>query len=212
MMEQRILSSLYVAAFALFFFFTGCLSVERSYPEKRYYIIDVPRRADVSPPETGAFLRIRKFRVSPLYEGKGFVYFKGNMGYESDFYNEFFISPGALLNEQVRQWLAGSGLFQYVVDSPSHVESTYILEGSVTALYGDYSESRSPKAVLEMRFYLIKDVSARSEIVFQKQYRQEIPLKGLSPEALVKGWNEALLKILIDFENDLREKALKAGS
>lgn len=63
----------------------------------------------------------------------------GDLFYETDYYNEFFISPGSLLAEELRQWMARSGLFEHVVGSPRAVEPNYILEGEVTALNGDYS-------------------------------------------------------------------------
>ena len=188
---------------------SGCVSLEKSYPEKRYYVLDVSRPGEASSAADGPVLSIRKFRVSPRYEGKGLVYRRGDLSYEADFYNEFLISPSSLFTEEVRQWIAASALFRHVVDSASHVQAGQILEGGVIALYGDYRDSGSPSAVLEIQFFLINDVSARSVIIFQHQYRQEIAVKGNSTEALVKGWNEALKQILTSLETDLRATDLE---
>ncbi len=91
------------------------------------------------------------------------------------------------------------------------MEATHILEGNVIALYGDYSQKNSPKAVLEIQFFLIDNTSTSSEMIFQNNYRREVALNSSLPEALVKGWNEALQQILTDLEEDLREVDLKAG-
>jgi cholesterol transport system auxiliary component len=175
-------------------------------------VLDVSHPGTTVPSADGAVLTIRKLRVSPRYEGKELVYRTGNLSYESDFYNEFFITPSALFTEEVRQWLAAAGLFQHVVDSASSVEATYILEGNVLTLYGDYRDNNAPHAVLEMQFFLLENISARSEIVFQKTYRQEISLSARSTTALIQGWNEALRAILTMLETDLRATALTGRS
>jgi len=189
---------------------TGC-APKKSYPEKRYYVLDASRAGEASAPPNEAVLSVRRFSVSPRYEGKGFVYRDGDLSYQSDFYNGFLISPSSLVTEEVRQWLAASGLFQRVVASASHLEATEILEGNVVALYGDYRETASPVAVLEVQFFLIKDVSARSEVVFQKEYRETVSLNERSAKALVNGWNTALGQILTALEQDLRAVDVKGG-
>ncbi len=48
------------------------------------------------------------------------------------------------------------------------------------------------------------------KIIFQNNYRKEIPLETNSPESLVKGWNEALKQILTELEDDMRKADLRA--
>ncbi len=207
MRMQKVPFALSRGIFALLAVLTGCTSVEKNYPEKRYFILDVSRSGN-SLPRSGTVLRVLEFRVSPRYKSKVFVYRKGNLSYEFDFYNQFLVSPSPLITEEVTKWLARTGLFQHVVGSASHMEITHLLEGTINALYGDYSEKRSPKAVLEIQFVFIKDLSAASKIVFQKEYRKEIAIKVGSPEALVEGWNEALRQIFTVLEKDLRRADL----
>jgi len=99
-----------MAVLALFLLLAGCMG--RRYVEKRTFLLDVSRDGTVSTAERNVVLRVRTLRVSPRYEGKGFVYRMANFNYESDFYNEFFTSPDSMITEEVRQWLAESGLFQ----------------------------------------------------------------------------------------------------
>ncbi len=60
-----------------------------------------------------------------------------------------------------------------------------------------------------MQFFLLHEASASPEIIFQSQYRKEEPLKGNTPDALVKSWNKALNQILTEFETDLKENMHK---
>jgi cholesterol transport system auxiliary component len=203
-MKRKTLLKLAIGIFMLFSISTGCINLERSYIEKRYFALEASRDEDISSPDTDAVLNVRRFRVSAKYEGKGLVYRLKDLSYESDFYNEFFISPVSMFTEEIRKRLAVSGLFKHVVDPSSLLDSTYVLEGAVTALYGDYRVSTAPKAVMEIQFLLLQETDVSSKIIFQRQYHKEEPLKGNTPDALVKSWNEALSQILTEFETDLK--------
>ena len=206
MIKEDVRWAFCVLIIILAFFVTGCLKIPKSgYPDKHYFVLDVCRSEGIVKNPSEAILKIQKFYISPRYEGKSFVYRKGEVNYESDFYNEFFISANDLITEQVCQWFAESGLFRNVMDVHGLLEPDYILEGKITDLYGDYREKKAPKAVLGIGFVLFHDVSAHSEMVFQKRYRQEVLLKETSPETLARGWSDALWQILEKFEKDLLE-------
>lgn len=182
----------------------ACAAVERSLPEKRHYMLDVSRGTEISSPEPGTVLEISQIRLSPQYEARGFVYRTSTLRYETDFNNEFLTAPGPMLTREVQEWLAGSGLFQHVLDATGRLQPTHILEGKVFALYGDYSDRQAPQAVMDVQFVLTQDLSGQNEIVFQKQYRKVIPIKESYPPGLVSAWNEALEQILEELETDLK--------
>ena len=208
-MKRKTLLKLTIGIFTLLFLSIGCINLERSYIEKHYFVLDSFPAENTSPPDTGKVLAVRRLRVSPKYEGKGLVYRLGELNYESDFYNEFFVSPVSMFTEEVRKRLAGSGLFKRVVDPSSLLASAYVLEGAVTVLYGDYRVSTAPKAVMEIQFLLLEETDVNPEIILQRQYHKEEPLNGSTPDALVKSWNTALSQILTEFENDLKNTICK---
>jgi cholesterol transport system auxiliary component len=201
-----------VGHFALLFLLTGCFNVSKSYPEKHYFVLSASRSKKISPAVSNAVLKIQRFSVSPQFDGQGFVYKNGNLSYKSDFYNEFFIPPGLMMAEEVEKWLAGSGLFKYVMGFSSPVEPNFELEGVVSALYGNYIDIEAPKAVLEIQFFLVRHVSSRPVIVFGKTYHEETLIKGSAPDALVAGWNLSLEHILTRFETDLKDLDLNEGN
>ncbi len=205
MIKKKMLLLLIMGIFAMTPFMAGCINLNKAYPEKRYFSLETSREADISAPETGKVLTVRRFRVSPKYEGKGLVYRLEELSYESDFYNEFFISPSSMLTEEVRKRLAGSGLFKQILNPTSLLDSTYILEGAVTALYGDYRVSTAPKAIMEIQFFLLEETDNNHKIIFKSQYHKEEPFKTNMPDALVKSWNSTFNQILTEFENDLKE-------
>ncbi|MDF0676992.1 MAG: ABC-type transport auxiliary lipoprotein family protein [Nitrospira sp.] len=180
----------------------GCVNLDRSYPEKHSYILEAvhPGETRASIPET--VLKVRKFRVSPAFEGKELVYRTSDARYEGDFYNEWFVPPNAMITQQVMNWLTRAGLFQYVMGSSGPLPATHMLEGTLTALYGDYRATPA-KAVLVVQFFLLHEASGQAEVLWHQEYRKEVNVMEQKPEALVSGWNEALRLILSALDEDL---------
>ena len=186
----------------------GC-SLKKQYPAKHSFLIEAQRAGEARTAAASGVLRVRNLQIAAPFEGKGFVYRTSGLGYQTDFYHEFLVAPRSLITEQTRQWLGASGLFRYVLDPASKADATHSLEGNVSALYGDYRNGASPKAVLAVEFFLVNDQPASPEIVFHKSYRQEVSLENRAPETLAKGWGKALEQILSGLEQDLAKASLK---
>jgi uncharacterized lipoprotein YmbA len=182
----------------------GCIGIERSYPDTRYFVLEAGANPSPSNPSVNETLQVSAIRVSPRYADRSFVYRTSAAGYESDFYNQFLVSPSSLITEEVRKDLIASQVFKYVISGSRQLQPSYVLEGTVNALYGDFRNPDSPKAVLEMEFFLTSELPAKPGILMQKRYAKSLPLTGRSPEALVKGWNQALDEILISLAADLK--------
>jgi cholesterol transport system auxiliary component len=189
----------------LFLFCSGCVNLERGYPEKRYFVIDLGDSAQPPNAAGNQTLLVSSLRISPRYADKSFVYRTSDAGYESDFYNQFLTSPDIMISEEVRKGLAASPAFKYVVGPASQLQPNFVLEGSVNALYGDFRNLNGPSAVLEIEFFLHSEDAANPGIVLQKRYVKTVTLSGRSPEALVKGWSQALGSILTDLSSDLQK-------
>lgn len=188
--------------------FAGCVTLERSYPDRRYFVIEAPASANRSNSAGDKNLMVSNLRISPRYADKGFIYRTSESGYESDFYNQFLVSPDTMLSEEVRKGLAAAEVFKYVVGPSNSLQPNYVLEGSVNALYGDFRNVGEAAAVLEIEFFLHNEDAANSGIVMQKRYTKAVPLGGRSPDALVKGWSQALEAILTMLVNDLKAAKL----
>jgi cholesterol transport system auxiliary component len=184
---------------------SGCVTLERSYPDKRYFVIEAPAAANHSNSAADENLLVSNLRISPRYADKSFIYRTSESGYESDFYNQFLISPETMLSEELRKGLSAGQVFKYVIGPSSSLQPNYILEGSVNALYGDFRNLAEPAAVLEMEFFLHNEDPGNAGIVMQKRYTKSVPVGARSPEALVKGWSQALGSILADLSSDLQK-------
>jgi cholesterol transport system auxiliary component len=193
---------------ALLALLPGCGGLGKPYPVKKDYVFDVSRPAAAGPTDSEAILLIRRFRTAPPFENQGFAYRTGDLEYESDFYNVFFSPPAALLTDQTRQWLAASRVVRLVIGPGVNTEATHSLEGRLYALYGDYRRPDDPRAVLGIQFFVSR-LTDTPEVVFHKDYRQEVRVNGRTPAALVAAWNEDLRQILTSLEADLRTGPFK---
>jgi cholesterol transport system auxiliary component len=189
------------------FLFTACVSIEKSYPDKRYFVLEIALDQSHQNPGAIGTLQIAPARVSARYATKNFVYRRSDARFESDFYNEFLVSPGVLVAEELRQGLSQSGIFKLVVGSGNALAPTHTLEIVVNTLYGDFRDLRAPKSVMDVEFFLSQEGSPGG-IVFHKRYHKAIPLEDRTPEALVQGWNRALEAISGSLVSDLKASNL----
>ncbi|BCA54555.1 hypothetical protein W02_16950 [Nitrospira sp. KM1] len=189
----------------------ACVNLSKTYVEKKSFVLQVTSEARGVGADTGVVLKIGKFRISPLFAGRAMVYRVSELQYENDFYDEWFVPPGALLTEQFHDWLSASGRFHYVLVGSNHVEPTHLLDGSVVEFYGDYRIGGSPKAVFGIELHLLDGLHDRG-IVFRRIYRKEVPMPAASPEALADGLTQAVRQVLMDFDRDLAGVDLTASS
>lgn len=187
----------------------ACVGIEKSYPDKRYFVLESSANPSSANPAGNETLEVSNIRISPRYADRSFVYRTSEAGYESDFYNQFLVSPSSLITEEVRKALTGSQIFKYVISPTNQLQPSYVLEGTVNALYGDFRNTNSPRAVLEMEFFLTSEIPGNPGILMQRRYAKSLPLTGRTTEALIKGWNQALEEILTSLVADLKAIVLK---
>jgi len=191
-----------IAVFVLFC--SSCVSLERSSPDRHYFVIELPQGIDSANSANDRILSVANLRISPRFADRSFVYRTSETGYESDFYNQFLTWPDTMITEELRKGLAASQEFKYVLGPADAQPPNYVLEGSVTGLYGDFRNSSQPAAVLEIEVFLYNENSSNAGIVMQKRYMKSVPLKEKSPEALVQGWDQALQQIVTALAGDLK--------
>lgn len=182
---------------------SGCVS-RQSYA-RHQFVLEAVRGAQPNSPSRGMVLAVRGFTIDPAYDSRSLLYRRGESEYESDFYNVFLVAPQALISSQTRNWLAHLGLFKTVLEPGSLVEATHILEGNVLALYGDFRGQSLPRAVMEIRIFVVKSRGSMPEVIFTRDYQASRQAKEHTADALVAAFNQCLAQILTELERDLSE-------
>jgi len=179
-------------------------SIGRPIPQPTTYVVDVPadsaRPIVRRRPET---LRIGNVGVAASYAGSALVYRLDEVRYATDPYHAFVADPGAMIGNQIAQWLDHSGPFSTVAQPGSTQPAPYVLDATVVELYGDFREGSAPAAVLTVQFALIEQISVRPKVVYERTLTRRIDLPKASPDALVLGFGTALSGILSQLAGDL---------
>ena len=168
---------------------------------QRTFILEASRNSPRHNTSKDIILEVQNFSIERAFSSKSLVYRKASSEYETDFYNQFLISPENMVTEKTRAWLSESGLFKWVLEPGSYADATHKLEGNIIALYGDFSNESTPRTKMEIRFFVIK-LSDKS-IVFGKTYIALSDVKSRTAEGLISAFDNCLMTILSDLEKDL---------
>ncbi len=177
-----------------------CNPFTKEQPNKKFYSLeaDLNKISKNSKPKFQK-LKINKFKISPEYEGKEFVYRKGLI-FETDFYNQFLISPSTNITEQIIQVFNKSGFSGILTNRVVVSDSNYILEGNINSVYVDFSKNK-PISILEIEIYLTDSI--KDETIFRKNYIQKKELKEKNTDQFVYSWNQSLTEISTEILKDI---------
>jgi uncharacterized lipoprotein YmbA len=188
---------------------TAC-SIGKPIPQATTYVVDPPMAAAASPAARRAeTLRMGDVRIAAAYAGRALVYRVDDVQYISDPYHAFIAEPGAMLGNQMAEWLDRAGPFKSVAQPGSARPSQYVLDVTVTELYGDFREGRPPAAVMMVQFALIDQAGPRPRVVRERTIASRVDLPEASPDALVRGYGKALAEILSQLSAELSAENVK---
>ena len=178
-------------------------SIGKPIPQANTYLVQPPAPQSVpSVAPRQESVRVGNVRVSAAYAGTALVYRRDDVQFVSDPYSRFIAEPGAMLGDQMAAWLGRAGPFKSVTEPESSLPAHYVLEATVTELYGDFRAGRAPAAVLAVQFALIDESGARPKAVLERSIARRVDLPRESPDALVRGYGDALGEILTELRGD----------
>lgn len=166
-------------------------------PQATTYGLEPPPPA-LAPARRSQRLRMGKVRVAPAFAGKPLVFRLDDERYAADFYNAFLAEPGDLVGAAMAEWLGLAGPFQSVAQPGTRTPADYVLEATVTELYGDFRSGRTPAAVMTIQFTLVDLRGVSTKVRLEQTIGRRIELPEASPAALVRGYGQALGEILKD--------------
>jgi uncharacterized lipoprotein YmbA len=186
--------------------FLGACGLSQPYPNRATFVIEPGKTDRLSTPGSTT-LCVQGVRIAKPYDTQLFVYKTGPSAFVSDYYAGFIAAPDKLLGAALSQWLNDSGAVKYAVVPGSMMAYSTVLEINVTSLYGDYSDPKKPRAVLELRAFLVNEDPASSRVLLQKLYQESEPLSAAEPARLVEGWNACCRRILTQLAQDIAQAA-----
>ena len=191
----------------------GC-AIGKPIPQPTTYVMEPAIDAHASSvARRSAPMRVGTVRVAPSFSGNALVYRLDDVRYAADPYHAFIAEPGAMLSGRIAEWLARTG----TSSGGGSGSTVYVLDATVSELYGDFRAGQNPAAVMSMRFALIDPQSdVRPRTMLERTIERRVDLPQGSPDALVRGYGVALAEILEQlgaelYERDIGQETARKG-
>lgn len=182
---------------------TGCAGLGTPPPPRQHYALTAEHPPAQAAPAGAPVIAVQTLQAAPRAGGEGFLYRRTEEEYVSDYYHVWVSPPAPILSQNLREWLAASGLFAYVTPGVGYAQPGYVLEGSLLSLYGDYRNPQAPLAVLAVEFALLQDQPAGMNLRLRRHYQETEPLPQANPTALAAAWRVAWTRLLQRLEQDI---------
>ncbi len=175
-----------------------------------YSIAPSPAVQEVPRPPHPERLRVERVRVAAAYDTSALVYRLSAVRYVSDPYHAFLAEPGPMLTNLIAEWIAAAGLFKAVDVPGGAAPAPWVLEATVTELYGDFEAGGdNPAALMSIRFTIIDGGSIPPKVAYERSLSRRVPVPRAAPEALVAGYGTALAGILTQLTTELSQATLQ---
>ena len=186
-------------------------SIGRPIPTATTYNIEPASATPYAPmPRHPERLRVERVRVAAPYDRAALVYRLSAVRYIPDPYHTFLADPGSMLSNRIAEWLATAQVFKAVEGPGGAAPTPWVLEATVTELYGDFQAGGDrPAAVMSIRFTIIDEGNARPRVTYERLLSRRVSVSSASPEALVLGYRTALADILTQLATDLSNSTLQ---
>ena len=179
----------------------GCSVLpSQPYLQRRDWPLAITRPQTLPPRPAGAILLVRAVQAAPGLEGRGLRVLQADGSVRTEFYEQWAVPPAEAVDDDLRRWLAASGLFAAVVASDSRLTADLVLEGELTALHADLAAGQAQAA---LALVLIDQHPTPARVRLQRTMTATVKLDGTDPPALVRAQRAALEAVLRQTEADL---------
>lgn len=165
--------------------------VSSTYLAKQQYILQSPQAQRFST-SIKANMNIMPMLAAQPYDGVQFVYRLKDSHFLSDYYNIFMTPPADQLSNIVTRYFQQSHLFANTNQAALIIPGNYQLKSQLLALYADYSNDKSPNAVMSIQFIVLKN----NQVIFHHIASAHTRLVKKSTQALVAAWNHDIAVIM----------------
>ncbi len=167
-------------------------------PSSESPAVPTPARANAQIP----LIRVHPINVSPPYDGLAFVRQVGPSRYRTDYYNNWVASPSILLTSDLDDALDRGGVVRTILPgSTAHAQLT--LDADATQFLIDVTTASRPRAVLAVRFFVVREYSDGQTIVLDRSFRETSDAASDAPADDAAAIGRAYGQVLQDFSSAL---------
>jgi ABC-type uncharacterized transport system auxiliary subunit len=180
---------------------SGCsLLPQAPYVQRRDWPLDV-RRPSVSPRNPrGRVLLVRSVRAGPGLEARGLQWLQRDGSVHVDFYEQWAVPPAQAVEDDLRQWLADTGLFSAVVAPGSRLTADFVLEGELDVFIADLNAGVGRAA---LALVLLDQRQGSTKVLLQRTETAEVKLTGTEAQAIAEAMKAVTAAVLQRTEVDV---------
>jgi len=145
------------------------------YTQRRDWPILVPRPDPLPPRAGGPVLLVRTVTAAPGIDRRGLLTLQPDGSMRVDFYEQWAVMPADGVEEALRQWLAGSGLYSAVIEAGSRLSPDLVLEATLTQFW---AAPGAGKADVALALVLLDQRRGGSRVRLQRTVTGQAPLTG----------------------------------
>lgn len=183
----------------------ACANFGKPAPKVDYYTLEyVPPARDDAPIQMPVCIKIRRFKVSPLYNSNKIIYRDKAFARNEYHFHKWRANPGDIIAYFLKRDLQQSSLFKAVFGHEEEVSCDYLLEGTVDEFL-ELDHPDSWQAVLCITVALIKagEADVGKRFIFQKTYRAQTPCRQKNPKSLAEAMSLAMAQVSEQVTDDV---------
>jgi cholesterol transport system auxiliary component len=180
---------------------SGCsLLPSGNYIQRRDWPLDVHRASVLPSRVRGKVLLVREIRAGPGLDVRALQWLQRDGSVHVDFYEQWAVPPAQAVEDDLRQWLAGSGLFSAVVAPGSRLDADYVLEGELQTFNAD---PNAGVARVSLAFVLLDQHPSPIKAVLQRTESAEVKLASGDPPAIAAAMRAGVVEVMEKIERDV---------
>jgi cholesterol transport system auxiliary component len=180
----------------------GCSVLpSQSYQERRDWPLVVRRPEALPARRNGKVLLVRTVSAAPELEARGLQWLRPDGSVHVDYYEQWAVPPAQAVDDDLRQWLAASGIYAAVLAPGSRLSADLVLEGELEAFVADVPAGM---ARARLAVVLLDQQPNPAKVKLQHTFAANAQLSGGTIPELVDALRAALRDVLQQVELALR--------
>lgn len=197
LLRRRMLGGVVLTALSA----AGCSVLpNQAYLQRRNWPLGVSRPQALPPRPGGRTLLVRTVQAGPGLDARGLRALQADGSISTSFYEQWAVAPAEAVDDDLRRWLAASGLFGAVIAPGSRLPADLVLEGELTVLHADLANGTAQAA---LTLVLIDQRPTTDRVLLQKTETASARLGGTEPPAQAHAQVAAVEAVMRQSESDI---------
>jgi hypothetical protein len=186
----------------------GCSLLNRTQTRQPHqFNLEVTRP---EPQSTAGSTEIDSIAVAPFsaaipFSGTSFQVRVSDQEWTEDYFHRFITGPDILVTQLLRNWLDDANVAEVVTLPNSTITPHLSVTGHIRELFLDLRDPDSPRCHVNIDLEITTNIgNAKSDVLLSENFESTVPLRDVSAESAIDGWELGLQDIFSKIEKSIR--------